>query len=176
MSNVVPYFELYIRPMFRLIDRDHMLWFADLHDYESVKTNAPDIGRLLRRDAPGFMPTPDFGGPWPEQWIQVFEAWVAGGYPRLNLARGTYDLVRVSDGSLLLNVSFSHVNGADTAWIEREQAPPSVREYTSYLRPAPSGVVEPARVFQHVEVLSDPQIAQVVIVDADGRRPLTLPS
>ena len=34
-----PYFEIYIRPMFRIIDRDHMLFFGDLWDYDFVKAH-----------------------------------------------------------------------------------------------------------------------------------------
>jgi hypothetical protein len=147
-----------------------------LWDYDSVKTNAKDIKDLLRRDPPGFMPTQEFGGPWPEPWIQVFEAWIALNYPRLQRARGTYGVVRLGDGSLQLAVSVPLANGADNAWIEREQAPLTVREYTLLHRLAPSGVVQPARVMQHVEDILDKQVSEIVITDADGRRPLTLPS
>jgi hypothetical protein len=162
--------------MFRAIDRDHMLWRADLWDYASVKAAADDIRVVLRRDPPGFMPTPEFGGPWPEQWIQVFEAWIAAGHPRLPLAKGTYDVVRLGNRTLQLAVSIPLANGADNAWIDREQAPDSTRAYIVLRRPAPAGAVQPARVMQHVEDLTDPQIAEIVITDTDGRRSLTLPA
>ena len=69
-----PVFELHIRPMFRLIDDDHMLQRNfDLADFETVKEQASEILDRLRSSSP--MPTQATGGPWPEEWITLFERW-----------------------------------------------------------------------------------------------------
>lgn len=81
-----PVFELHIRPMFRLLDRDHMAFRLDLFDYDQVRAAADAILRRLKLD----MPTADSGGPWPLEWVAVFERWCDTGFKRLQLGRATY--------------------------------------------------------------------------------------
>ncbi len=70
----IPVFELHIRPMFRMIDLDHMLQRElDLADYDVVKDQADEILEHIRSSSP--MPTAATGGPWPEEWIALFVRW-----------------------------------------------------------------------------------------------------
>ena len=174
MASVIPYFELHIRPMFRLIDRDHMIAKMNLWDYEFVKFHAPDIARMLRVATPGYMPTRAFGGPWPEGWIKVFEEWVALGFPKLATSSGTYNLTRIAPDQLMLSISVPLANGADTAWVHREITPPTFAEYTLCYRPAPTAEKEPPFETQMVEIISGDQVANVFMNDSDGRHSLPL--
>jgi hypothetical protein len=83
-----PIFELHIRPMFRLIDRDHMAFRLDLFDYDQLRLHADRILQRLKTD----MPTNDTGGPWPEEWVALFERWCTSGYRRLELGRASYSI------------------------------------------------------------------------------------
>jgi hypothetical protein len=92
MANRTPVFELHIRPMFRELDRMHMISIRndlDLWDYDSVrKLSTPPPaprGRIPSRLASD-MPVTNTGGPWPQEWIDLFNRWVDAGYPRLSLA------------------------------------------------------------------------------------------
>src|SRR5262245_25153684 len=133
---ITPYFELHIRPMFRAIDRDHMLWKLDLWDYDKVKALAPRIAEMLRKAPPNCMPTTASGGPWPEGWIEVFESWMATGYQRLPLTAGQYSARRLGNGQILLNVSVQLQNGADNTWLDRVPSPSSPAEYSLTFEPA----------------------------------------
>lgn len=174
--SVTPYFELHIRPMFRIVDRDHMQARFDLWDYDSVKAKANDILRVLRRPSPGgMMPTKETGGPWPEGWIQVFEAWVAANCPRLSLAQGQYTARRFGTGQVMLNAAFEVLNGGEDIWLERQPSGPDVAQYTVLLRPAPAGVQLPSRRFSTVEMLPA-SVARLFVDDLSGHQELTVVS
>lgn len=74
-------FELHIRPLMRIIDRDNMLFKFDLWDYLSVRDHADAILQRLSVDMP---PSP-YGGPWPREWIELFQRWKDEGFPKLDL-------------------------------------------------------------------------------------------
>ena len=75
----LPVFELHIRPMFRLLDQEHMLTLfgghVDLWDLDSVWQLRNKILLRLRLDTDRNMPGLDVGGPWPHEWIDLFERW-----------------------------------------------------------------------------------------------------
>src|SRR5204862_8148384 len=77
-----PVFELHIRPMFRLLDREHMNTFVtppiDLWDLDAVWKNRVAIHDRLSADGLRNMPGA-LGGPWPTEWVTLFERWVATG-------------------------------------------------------------------------------------------------
>jgi hypothetical protein len=171
--SVIPYFELHIRPMFRVIDCDHMSRKVDLRDYDKVKAMAPRIQEMLRKPPPVGMPTKASGGPWPEGWIQVFESWIAEGFPRLLLAEGQYNARRIGSGQIILNGSVQVQNGAADAWLQRELIVPNQADFTLYLRPAPAGVQEPQRTMPLGEVL-DSTIQKIMVHDAAGQHEVTI--
>ncbi|TMK81072.1 MAG: hypothetical protein E6G47_04945 [Actinobacteria bacterium] len=67
-------FEEDIKPLFRETDRSRMEWAFDLWDYDAVKENASGI---LERLEEGDMPC---DGAWPPDQIDMFRAWIDGGY------------------------------------------------------------------------------------------------
>jgi hypothetical protein len=54
--------------------------FAPATSYDQVKAQAARIlSRLKNEDDP--MPPADEGGPWPQEWITLFERWITEGFP-----------------------------------------------------------------------------------------------
>ena len=176
MADQRPFFELHIRPMFRLLDRAHMAWSLDLANYEEVRAHADVIARFLRRPPPQTMPTVDTGGPWPEGWIAVFEQWVDADCPRLEVTAGVYAAQRIGNGNIIVSVDVDLDNGAAAAWPELEASAADVAEYTLYLRPAPDGVKEPPRQTKSREVITDNSVTSIYINDADGRQSIPIDS
>lgn len=78
-SERPPVFELHIRPMFRLLDREHMLTLfgagVDLWDLEPVWQLRNKILVRLRLETESNMLGLGVGGPWPQEWIDLFERW-----------------------------------------------------------------------------------------------------
>src|SRR5215207_10816000 len=81
-----PVFELHILPMIRATDREHMRFAFDLWDYTQVVQHADDIVARVAVD----MPTPESGGPWPDEWVQVFRRWMGTGFKRLEVGAAIY--------------------------------------------------------------------------------------
>jgi hypothetical protein len=75
-------YALHIKPLFTTVDVEHMAPFGiDLGTYEGVVANAPDIlSRLKHPSRP--MPPKSDGGPWPDEWIALFERWMNEGVPK----------------------------------------------------------------------------------------------
>ncbi len=69
----MPSFEQDIKPLFREYDRENMTYSFDLWSYDDVKAHADDI---LDRLEEGDMPC---DGPWADQQIATFRAWIDGG-------------------------------------------------------------------------------------------------
>lgn len=138
-----PVFELHIRPMMRLLDREHMrTWVqvADLWDLEAVWALHKDI--LTRVRDTGDMPGSRYGGPWPDEWISLFERWVATGtetQPGHHLLRGTpagdYRVQSLGGGKRRLTVAVTAPSEGCHAWFELDAVRPSELEYTLWLEP-----------------------------------------
>ena len=73
MNRPVSY-ALHIQPLFTDDHRQCMLTSFDLKSYEDVKKfSGPIADRLTDKT----MPADD--GPWPDEWIALFNRWVAEG-------------------------------------------------------------------------------------------------
>ncbi|HEV2861019.1 MAG TPA: hypothetical protein VGX48_08440 [Pyrinomonadaceae bacterium] len=72
-------FENDIKPLFTGLDRDHMSFMFDLWSYDDVKVNAADIYDAVSK---GRMPPPppEADGPWSQDKIDKFRAWMDGGF------------------------------------------------------------------------------------------------
>ncbi|HEX7833557.1 MAG TPA: hypothetical protein VF787_28150 [Thermoanaerobaculia bacterium] len=159
-----PYWELHILPMFRLIDRDHMLVRGlDLFDYAQVSKAADDIIDQLEA---GMMPPQSTGGPWPDEWITVFKNWRDNGKPRLTLiGDATYSLTK--NGDFLLFVATGQFAGnRDTGWFERANTNESPREYTLVAALGPPGNSKPYKIQEKTIPATQ---TQVVVTDARGK-------
>jgi hypothetical protein len=77
-------FQLHIRPLFR-DDPDvlHMNNFGiNLADYDDVKNNSSSILVRLKARNNTMMPPQSAQGPWPDEWISLFERWIQEGHPK----------------------------------------------------------------------------------------------
>jgi hypothetical protein len=69
-------FTQHIKPLFRPVDRQSMVFAFDLWKYDDVVRHAKSI---LQRLEQGSMPC---DGAWPSERIDVFRRWVGGGTPQ----------------------------------------------------------------------------------------------
>jgi hypothetical protein len=177
-----PVFELHIRPMFRLLDREHMLTFIDpgfdLWNIEDVWTMRNDILVRLRREGGGNMPGEKVGGPCPAEWIDLFERWTQnpnaddiGHHLLLGQREGEYQVEPVSDKRRLRARVTAPSRGCQ-AWFELDSVTPARREYTLYVEPplpapAPAPTAIPA-----LEMFDKGDVTTLVIRDAKGKQEL----
>ncbi len=132
-----PVFELHVLPMFRRLDRQHMLRvnsLLDLFDYDSVKANADLIVQFAGGDAPT-MPPSGVGGPWPSEWKALLGRWIAGGHRRLSLGTGqNYKLAKSVGTTHLLTCTVAIPNAPDSsAWFDIVDSGPAAATYRLYV-------------------------------------------
>ncbi|MEL6562302.1 MAG: hypothetical protein AAFQ94_29285 [Bacteroidota bacterium] len=110
--NRIPRFELHILPMIRTIDKERMIWWKDLHATETyydtsgkpLMDNIWKIQKYLKGEGSRpVMPPVYYGGPWPDEWVSLFDRWVEEGCPRLSKASGRdYQADRENDNKVFL--------------------------------------------------------------------------
>jgi hypothetical protein len=169
------YFELHIRPMFRLIDRDHMLAMGspsfDLFDYDDVRKMTEGTPSLMLDWIEGERMPPDYaGGPWPEEWIATFRRWATDKtHPFARLPRAdvqSWSATR-EDNVITLTAKGTKPSSADATWIERLTAAEKPREYIIYREPL--GAPGPPVAFTETESFFSDDAGNVIIVhDASG--------
>lgn len=180
MSNGRLYFELHIRPMFRLLDRDHMLQMGnppfDLFKYEDVRMmteGTPTVQPQMLNWIEGKrMPPTSMGGPWPDEWIALFRRWATDPkepYARLPLADvQSWSATREEDAITLVGTG-TKPNTADAIWIDRLSAAESPREYIIYREPR--GTAGAPINFTAQEVFFSTTAGNTIVVwDATGRK------
>ncbi|WP_155713679.1 hypothetical protein [Burkholderia stagnalis] len=75
MANRPASYQLHIRPLFTAQQINCMSGYFDLSNLADVKQNAQDIyGRLQDKSMPA-----DATGPWPDEWIALFQRWINEG-------------------------------------------------------------------------------------------------
>jgi hypothetical protein len=135
-------FELHIRPMFRTLDREHMsaliinLWkYNDAPPPQQQQFYQLILNRLKAPDPGVVMPPPDEGGPWPPEWLALFERWINEGMHRLD--RATADATRFRAArdpgttSVTIDGAGTKPSAGHVVWIERDYDPDSL--YNEYL-------------------------------------------
>jgi hypothetical protein len=161
-------YELHIRPLMRMIDRDNMAWAFDLWDYDQTRANADGI--LLRTAAD--MPPPSHGGPWPAEWVALFQRWKDEGFLRLDL--GTVDATgytAVREGEVVtLTGRGSTPTGGYRAWLHAVVPEGGPREYILYWEPpVPAAPANPTLFRARAKFPAPPTMTSVAVVDAAGR-------
>ena len=189
MAERKPVFELHIRPLFRLLDRQHMLRVIpnnlDLWDYDAVKTkSAVILERVKGQGSMQTMPTGRTGGPWPSEWVSLFDRWIQGGCRRLSLGTAK-DLKLVEDRDLgIFTLSCSTdvpaTNDHDSiAWFESEPvAGAAMTAYRLYVLPGEDLSAPPSTVEIGIAERVDGPIPQegITVIDAAGTHIVFLPS
>jgi hypothetical protein len=170
MADRIPIYELHIKPLFRVIDREHMSLFFDLWDYDAVKQNATPIQQRLRRS----MPPADTGGPWPPELVGMFERWVTAGCPRLLIGQGANYRLTKSGTSYHVEGTVQVPNNAAQAWLDIVDADFTRRTYRLYVDPSAGGQGAPTNrtIFDDFETTA--QISAVAIIDSGGTHTVSL--
>jgi hypothetical protein len=157
----------------------------DLWDYDAVKTNSAQILRKVRGgdDLEGqIMPTERTGGPWPSEWISLFDRWIQGGFGRLSLGIAK-NLVLKEDESLgIIHLTCSTdvpatTSGHSLAWFESETIPGDVTSaYRLCILPGESLATPPSSVeFGCGERIDGPIPPEgIAVIDATGTHFVTL--
>jgi hypothetical protein len=177
-----PVFELHIRPMFRLLDREHMAkWVSlfDLWDINAVWQHRHEILTRIRdtQDMPGTR----YGGPWPPEWIQIFERWVATGIDTepghhldIATAQGNYQVQSLGGEKRRLTVNVSAPTADCRVWFELDAIASTERVYTLYLESAyPKRDPQPTTI-NALESFMKATATRLVINDASGRHEIEL--
>lgn len=184
-SQRVPVFDLHIRPMFRLIDVDHMTRNPerrlDLWDLKTVWRARTNILNLLGSDPP--MPPATHGGPWPREWIAIFERWIATGTedrPGHHLVKGPappdgYLIERIFGGEARITATVPVPSEEDRVWLELDSVRETERDYTLVREPAypPRPPAEAEAVLSERFVLGT--VTRVFITDETGRNEVPVP-
>jgi hypothetical protein len=181
-----PVFELHIRPMFRLLDREHMTTLVtpaiDLWDLDAVWAMRKVILGRLRADGLQNMPGEQTGGPWPAEWITLFERWVATGSDtesghHLVLVKpdGLYSVRALTGNQCLLEATVTAPTDGCLVWFGLDSVSSGQRDYTLYLEPAfPSQPADPMQV-EVSETFAKGDVTKVVIHDANGTQEVPIP-
>jgi hypothetical protein len=184
MAERNPIFELHIRPMFRFLDRQHMLRDMDLWDYDSVKTHSAGILRRLKGpgESGNTMPTQRTGGEWPSEWISLFDRWIQGGFRRLSLGKAkNLTLGEVGDIGIMLQCTTdvpATTDNSSQAWLQREFVPEAAMTYRLYVLPGENLSTPSTTVARSCgEIIEDPIPQQgITVIDAVGTHHVNLPS
>ncbi|MCU5237109.1 hypothetical protein OCA28_25100 [Bacillus cereus] len=122
-----PVFELHIQPMIRAMDRKHMLFAFDLWDYNQVVQHANDIIARIQVD----MPPANFGGPWPDEWVQLFKRWTTTGFKRLELGAAQYTWSQTSS-STTIRATGTFPAAGYKGWLQLESETETSKTYSLY--------------------------------------------
>lgn len=162
-----PVFELHIRPMFRATDREHMMSSVDLWDYDAVVAQADDILSRLEND----MPPGSHGGPWPQEWIDLFRRWKDGDRKRLELGTATYTFNQTSIAVTIAAAGTFPAAGCK-GWLQLDSETDTAKTYGLYVeRPDAPASGTPAA-FNLKERYRATDTRSVFVRDATGLRQL----
>ncbi|SFF48472.1 hypothetical protein SAMN04487969_1519 [Paenibacillus algorifonticola] len=122
-----PVFELHIRPMIRAMDREHMRFAFDLWDYDQIVQHADDVAARIVVD----MPPADFGGPWPDEWVQLFRRWMTTGFKRLEPGTAQYTWNQTTTATTL-RATGTYPAAGYNGWLQLESETDTEKTYALY--------------------------------------------
>ncbi len=181
MANIRrPIFELHIRPMFRALDQAHMIRLAankrvDLADYDQVKAKANKIAAMLAD--PGPMPTRGTGGPWPQEWIDLFVRWKDTGFGRLSKPAGSnFSLVLDAPDRYTLSCDVARPDASSTAWFDIRQATADAQVYELVMEQVDGTPPAPDTVTVQEHPRGPLNVTEIVVIDSAGEHRLAVPT
>ncbi|UVK35731.1 hypothetical protein LHFGNBLO_006595 (plasmid) [Mesorhizobium sp. AR10] len=175
-----PRWELHIRPMFNLQDWDHMRSRFDFSDVNAVWASRHAILDRLRSDDP--MPPRPEGGPWPREWVDLFDRWIVAGEtefggqpPRLTIGQGTGYNLAAGFGKWRLTATVSVPSPDSKAWLHLVAFSPAVQTLTMFIE-APANPAGPASDRPLLAMINaSPALQEVVVINANGETRLPRP-
>jgi hypothetical protein len=182
VADRVPVFELHILPMFRLLDHDHMAAKFDLFDLEAVWKRRAAILAHLKANPPLMMPTKATAGPWPSEWIALFERWIATGTEtqvghHLELLApdsGQYELVPSFGDKLDVIATVTTPSPGYQLWFELRRVSATEREYALYGEPPHPAQPANPTVAKAAEKFKKTGLQRIFVIDARGRQQIDL--
>jgi len=132
-----PVFELHILPLFRAMDREHMSFAVDLSDYNNVVEHADQI---LERLEAADMPPADAGGPWPDEWVQLFRRWKDTGFKRLEVGTAQYTF-RQTATAMDIRATGTFPATGYRGWLQIETETNTSKTYVLYFESPDASVV-----------------------------------
>ena len=134
------YFELHIQPLFRSSDRLQMLFRFDLWNYDDVADAVNRDAILARVELPAddisVMPKLNFGGPWPQEWIDLLRRWYDTGAKRLEKGVATYAARRNAGANAIELSARGQVPAPNYAvWLDQRPERVSPAEFVLYQKP-----------------------------------------
>lgn len=158
-----PVFELHILPLMRATDREHMNFRFDLWDYAQVVANADDIVSRAAVD----MPLPESGGPWPDEWVQIFRRWMETGFKRLELGKAAYTWTQGASAATIRATGTFPAAGYN-GWLQIESETGTEKTYVLYFEAPDTPVEGELEDFSLRERYPVADTRQVFIRDASG--------
>ena len=173
MSTRPVRYELHIRPLIRLLDRDNMAWAFDLWDYDQTRANADAILRRAAAD----MPPVAYGGPWPEEWLALFQRWKDEGFQRLDI--GVADApgytARRNGDTVTITARGTAPTPGYRAWLDVIAHEGQPREYIHYWEPPAEAQPAAPTPFRVKAVLKAPEsLTEIAVVDRVGRHSIAV--
>lgn len=162
-----PVFELHILPMIRAIDREHMLFAFDLSDYESLKEHSEQFADRVSVD----MPPVHAGGPWPDEWVQIFRRWMLTGFKRLELGNAEYQFNQSSSFSAI-TVTGTYPAAGYRGWLEIESQTFEAKNYTFYFEAPDTPESGQPEQFNFRERFRNTDTRAIFVKDASGIKQL----
>jgi hypothetical protein len=175
-----PIFELHIRPMFRVIDRMHMIRLpvgrrVDLSDYDQVKNGHQKIADFLTGGNP--MPPIDSGGPWPQEWIDLFARWKDTGFGRLSKATvANLQVALAAPDRYVMTGTVAVPHAGATAWFEIVQANAGLQSYEVVMEEIPGAPPAPMDLPIEERIRGPLTTTEIIVVDAAGEHRLAVPA
>jgi hypothetical protein len=169
--------------MIRLLDRDHMMTLfdggVDLWEMERVWEMRNDILRRLR-DEERNMPGAQVGGPWPPEWIDLFERWTqspnaddTGHHVVPARAAGPYQLAAIAAGRHQLHVTVTAPRSART-WFDLTALTPELRRYALVTEPPLAPPIDGEHTVDVRETFVLGAAVSLQVVDSDGEHDISL--
>jgi hypothetical protein len=143
-----PLFELHILPMIRATDREHMRRFGlDLWDYDQLRQNAAEVETRLGDSKD--MPTAATGGPWPDEWIELFRRWRATNFKRLVMGTAEYTFRETgTPPSAIVQAKGTFPAAGYKGWLQIEAETLTEKTYVLYFEAPDDATEEPGEDFE----------------------------
>jgi hypothetical protein len=164
-----PVFELHILPMIRASDREHMLFSFDMWDYDSVVAHASEIATRVAVD----MPTAATGGPWPAEWVALFQRWRDTGFKRLQLGTAQYTRSQINNRFVVTGTG-TKPSAQHRAWLQVESETSAERTYVLYVEAPDSATPDAPVAFTVRERYPALDARRVFVRDAVGTHEVAL--
>jgi hypothetical protein len=182
------YYELHIRPLFREIDRQHMLGVVpdlDLWSYESLAAVDDNTGELWRvrvlEEASAItepfrlMPPPDNSGPWPDEWLALYKRWLDTGAKQLPLGTATTMKVTKQGSFYSFGVTGTKKGNDYMVWLDFVPGRALPPAFVLYEQPPEANVPPTQPTFNVSEIFEAHGAKTVQLRDANGSHEIVIP-